>query len=95
MVYAWYVMEEYGVHYSRIKGRIEYLLDGHAEEVIFKQEDIEFIKNKVSNDLKIINYYLDDIVLNKPKEKEVFQKRLKNYKCSNCKFRILCNDDSV
>ena len=36
-----------------------------------------------------------DIVLNKPKEKEVFQKTLKNYKCSNCKFRILCNDDSV
>ena len=56
---------------------------------------IEFIKNKVSNDLKIINYYLDDIVLNKPKEKEVFQKTLKNYKCSNCKFRMLCNDDSV
>ena len=25
LVYAWYVMEEYGVHYSRIKGRIEYL----------------------------------------------------------------------
>lgn len=95
LVYAWYVMEQYGVHYSRIKGRIEYLLDGHAEEVIFKQEDIEFIKNKVSNDLKIINYYLYDIVLNKPKEKEVFQKTLKNYKCSNCKFRMLCNDDNV
>ena len=59
-------MEQYGVHYSRIKGRIEYLLDGHVEEVIFKAEDIRFIKDKVSNDLKIIDYYLEDIVLNKP-----------------------------
>ena len=55
LVYAWYVMERYSVHYSRIKGRIEYLLDGHAEEVIFKPDDLEFIKDKVSNDLKIIN----------------------------------------
>ena len=95
LVYAWYVMEQYGVHYSRIKGRIEYLLDGHVEEVIFKAEDIRFIKDKVSNDLKIIDYYLEDIVLNKPKEKEVFKKTLKNYKCSNCKFRMLCDYDEV
>ena len=95
LVYAWYVIEQYNVHYSKIKGRIEYLLDGHAEEVIFKPEDIQFIKEKVSNDLKIINYYLDDAILNKPKEKEVFQKTLKNYKCSNCKFRMLCHEDIV
>ena len=88
-------MEQYGVHYSRIKGRIEYLLDGHVEEVIFKAEDIRFIKDKVSNDLKIIDYYLEDIVLNKPKEKEVFKKTLKNYKCINCKFRMLCDYDEV
>lgn len=95
LVYAWYVMERYSVHYSRIKGRIEYLLDGHAEEVIFKPDDLEFIKDKVSNDLKIINYYLDDVVINKPKKKEVFQKTLKNYRCSNCKFRVLCDYDDV
>ena len=93
LVYAWYVIEQYNVHYSKIKGRIEYLLDGHAEEVIFKPEDIQFIKEKVSNDLKIINYYLDDAILNKPKEKEVFQKTLKKYKCENCKFKLLCNNE--
>lgn len=95
LVYAWYVMEQYGVHYSRIKGRIEYLLDGYAEEILFKLEDIEYIKSKVLNDLKIINYYLDDINLNKAKKKEEFQKTFKTYKCANCKFRMLCEDDSV
>lgn len=95
LVYAWYVMEQYGVHYSRIKGRIEYLLDGHMEEILFKVEDIEYIKSKVLNDLKIINYYLEDIDLNKAKEKEEFQKTFKTYKCTNCKFRMLCNDDNV
>ena len=95
LVYAWYVMEKYGVHYSRIKGRIEYLLDGHVEEILFKLDDIEYIKSKVLNDLKIINYYLDDISLNKAKKKEEFQKTFKTYKCANCKFRMLCKDDSV
>lgn len=95
LVYAWYVMEKYGVHYSRIKGRIEYLLDGHVEEILFKLDDIEYIKSKVLNDLKIINYYLDDISLNKAKKKEEFQKTFKTYKCVNCKFRMLCKDDSV
>ena len=65
LVYAWYVIEQYGVHYSRIKGRLEYLLDGHAEEIIFKNEDIQYIRSKVLNDLKIINYYLEDAILNK------------------------------
>lgn len=95
LVYAWYVIEQYGVDYSRIKGRIEYLLDGHAEEVVFKLEDIEFIKSKVSYDLQIINYYLEDANLNKAKEKKEFQKTLQNYKCNNCKFRMLCNEDIV
>ena len=56
-------------------------------------EDIEYIKSKVENDLKIINYYLEDINLNKPKEKLVFEKTLKKYKCENCKFRLLCNNE--
>lgn len=95
LVYAWYVMEQYGVHYSKIKGRIEYLLDGYSEELLFKYEDIEYIKCKVENDLKIINYYLDDINLNKAKEKIEFHKTDQSYKCKNCKFRLLCNKDNV
>lgn len=90
LVYAWYVIKKYNVHYSKIKGRIEYLLEGYFEEILFKIEDIEYIKHKVKSDLKIINYYLDDITLNKPKEKMIFQKTLKKYKCKNCKFRLLC-----
>lgn len=95
LVYAWYVTEQYGVHYSKIKGRIEYLLEGYSEELLFKNEDIEYIKNKVENDLKIINYYLDDINLNKAKEKTQFHKTEKTYKCQKCKFRLLCNADNV
>lgn len=95
LVYAWYVMEQYGVHYSKIKGRIEYLLEGYSEELLFKYEDIEYIKSKVENDLKIINYYLDDINLNKAKEKIEFHKTEQSYKCKNCKFRLLCNKDNV
>ena len=94
LVYAWYVMKKYDIHYSRIKGRVEYLLEGHSEEIIFKSEDIEYIKAKVDNDLKIINYYLDDISLNKPKEKSVFEKTQKSYKCGQCKFRLLCKSDN-
>lgn len=93
LVYAWYVMQKYSVHHSKIKGRVEYLLDGYFEEILFKNEDIEYIKSKVENDLKIINYYLEDINLNKPKEKLVFEKTLKKYKCENCKFRLLCNNE--
>ena len=93
LVYAWYVMQKYSVHHSKIKGRVEYLLDGYFEEILFKYEDIEYIKSKVENDLKIINYYLEDINLNKPKEKLVFEKTLKKYKCENCKFRLLCNNE--
>ena len=94
LVYAWYVIQKYDVHYSKIKGRIEYLLDGNVEEIIFKCEDIEYIKAKVDKDLKIINYYLDDISLNKPKEKSVFEKTEKSYKCSQCKFRLICKNDN-
>lgn len=95
LVYAWYIMEQYNVHYSRIKGRIEYLLDGHAKEITFKTEDIEFIKNKVSIDLKIINSYLEDVELNKAKSKDMFQKSINKLKCKSCKYRLLCEDDCV
>ena len=44
LVYAWYVMQKYSVHHSKIKGRVEYLLDGYFEEILFKNEDIEYIK---------------------------------------------------
>lgn len=95
LVYAWYVIEQYGVHYSRIKGRLEYLLDGHAEEIIFKNEDIQYIRSKVLNDLKIINYYLEDAILNKAKPKAYFNKTSEIYRCENCKFRMLCKEEVV
>lgn len=94
LVYACYINEKYGVNPSRIKGRIEYLLENHAEEIVFNEDDLDYIKEKVENDLKIINYYLDDIDLNKAKEKNKFLKTEKKFKCSSCKFRLLCDEGS-
>lgn len=95
LVYAWYVNEKYNIPFTRIKGRIEYLLEGYNEEVIIQYENIEYIKSRVINDLKIINYYLKDTENNEAKEKIEFEKTELKYKCTKCNFRLLCNGECV
>lgn len=95
LVYAWYVVQRYGIPLSRIKGRVEYLLEGQFEEVLFDNENLEYIKSRVDNDLKIINYYLIDTDINEAKEKSEFYKTESEWKCKSCKFRLLCKRECV
>lgn len=90
LVYALYVMEKYNVPLEKIKGRVEYLLSEENIEYKFTSEDIEYIKNKVQQDLNVINAFLIDKELNIPRDKEYFIKSDNLKKCRKCKFRKMC-----
>ena len=57
--------------------------------------DLKYQRQVLYLDLKIINSYLEDVELNKPKSKDMFQKSLNKSKCRSCKYRLLCEDDCV
>lgn len=90
LIYSIYVMERYGVSLDKIKGRLEYLLNGEGIEYEFSLEEIEEIKNRVKKDLLVIDNFLQDPINNEPKSK-VFFRKCDNYKkCNSCKYKKLC-----
>jgi len=90
LVYAIYVMEKYNVPLEKIRGRIEYLLIGEKYDYQFTEEEIEQIKLRIEGDLKVIDNFLEEPGINKPKSKDVFRKCDNLNKCSKCKFKKLC-----
>ena len=91
-VYAIYVMERYNVPLNKIRGRIEYLLTGEKYEYSFSEKKIEDMKILISEDIKVINNFLESPEENIPKKKEVFRKCEDEKKCSKCKYKLLCFD---
>ena len=92
LVYVLYVMEKHSVPLEKIRGRVEYLLFGDCAEYSFTEEDIVYIKNKIENELNVIDAFLIDKNLNIPREKEEFLKCENLNKCKKCKFKKLCLD---
>ncbi|MGL4106466.1 PD-(D/E)XK nuclease family protein [Clostridium sp. LP20] len=90
LVYALYVIEKYGAPLEKIRGRVEYLLLGENAEYTFTHEDIDYINNRIHMDLNVIDAFLDDENLNKPRVKEDFLMCDNLNKCKKCKFRKLC-----
>lgn len=90
IVYAIYVIQKYNVSLDKIIGRIEYLASGYNKEYTFTREDIEFISRRISEDLNVIDAFLEDPISNKPRDKEYFRKSEYIKKCNKCKYRKLC-----
>ena len=90
IVYAIYVMEKYNIPLNKIKGRIEYLYLGEKYDYSILEEDVLEIKNRIKNDLMIIDNFLVDSKLNIPKERNVFRKCDNIKRCNKCKYRKLC-----
>ena len=95
LVYLLYVMEKYNVPVEKVKGRVEYLLQGEHVEYNFTNEDIEHIKNRISLELNVINAFLIDENRNIPKDKDTFIMCDEDFKCNKCKYRRLCKKERV
>ena len=85
-------MEKYKVPLEKIRGRLEYLLIGESYEYYFKEDEIDSIKIRIDEDVRVIDNFLVDSNSNIPMEKEVFRKCDDNKKCGKCKFKLLCFD---
>lgn len=95
LVYLLYVMEKYNVPVEKVKGRVEYLLQGEHVEYTFTNEDIEHIRNRISLELNVINALLVDENNNIPKDKDTFIMCDEDFKCNKCKYRRLCKKERV
>ncbi|MBE6051293.1 MAG: PD-(D/E)XK nuclease family protein [Clostridium sp.] len=93
MVYALYVMERYKVPLDKIIGRVEYLLYEDSVDYRFTKEDEIDIKNRIDLDLNVINAFLEDKEINRPRPKEDFLKCDNLKKCSRCKFKKICLEE--
>ena len=90
LVYAIYVMEKYNAPLTKIKGRIEYLLLGEEYEYSFTQAEIEQIQLRINSDIRVMDNFLEEPDINKPKNKEVFRKCDNANKCLKCKYKKIC-----
>lgn len=95
LVYLLYVMEKYNVPVEKVKGRVEYLLQGEHVEYSFTNEDVEHIKNRISLEINVINALLVDENNNIPKDKDIFIMCDEDFKCNKCKYRRLCKKERV
>ncbi|MBS6041741.1 MAG: PD-(D/E)XK nuclease family protein [Clostridium baratii] len=95
LVYLLYVMEKYNVPVEKVKGRVEYLLQGEHVEYSFTNEDVEHIKNRISLEINVINALLVDENNNIPKDKDIFIMCNEDFKCNKCKYRRLCKKERV
>ncbi|MGV3075399.1 PD-(D/E)XK nuclease family protein [Clostridium baratii] len=95
LVYLLYVMEKYNVPVEKVKGRVEYLLQGEHVEYNFTNEDVEHIKNRISLEINVINALLVDENNNIPKDKDTFIMCDEDFKCNKCKYRRLCKKERV
>lgn len=95
LVYLLYVMEKYNVPVEKVKGRVEYLLQGEHVEYSFTNEDVEHIKNRISLEINVINALLVDENNNIPKDKDTFIMCGEDFKCNKCKYRRLCKKERV
>lgn len=95
LVYLLYVMEKYNVPVEKVKGRVEYLLQGEHVEYSFTNEDIEHIRNRISLEINVINAFLVDEKNNIPKDKDTFIMCDEDFKCNKCKYRRLCKKERV
>ena len=95
LVYLLYVMEKYNVPVEKVKGRVEYLLQGEHVEYNFTNEDVEHIKNRISLEINVINALLVDENNNIPKDKDTFIMCDEDCKGNKCKYRRLCKKERV
>lgn len=95
LVYLLYVMEKYNVPVEKVKGRVEYLLQGEHVEYSFTNDDVEHIKNRISLEINVINALLVDENNNIPKEKDTFIMCDEDFKCNKCKYKRLCKKERV
>lgn len=95
LVYLLYVMEKYNVPVEKVKGRVEYLLQGEHVEYSFTNDDVEHIKNRISLEINVINALLVDENNNIPKDKDTFIMCGEDFKCNKCKYRRLCKKERV
>ena len=95
LVYLLYVMEKYNVPVEKVKGRVEYLLQGEHVEYSFTNEDVEHIRNRISLEINVINALLVDEKNNIPKDKDTFIMCDEDFKCNKCKYRRLCKKERV
>ncbi|MGG7325216.1 PD-(D/E)XK nuclease family protein [Clostridium baratii] len=95
LVYLLYVMKKYNVPVEKVKGRVEYLLQGEHVEYSFTNDDVEHIKNRISLEINVINALLVDENNNIPKDKDTFIMCDEDFKCNKCKYRRLCKKERV
>ena len=90
MVYVYYIVQKYNVPLNKIIARVEYLATGERYEVTPLNTDLEYINNKVTDGIQIMNNYLVDKELNIPKPKEEFSQTEECGLCHWCNYRLAC-----
>ncbi len=91
LVYAKYVVETYGVNIQDIICRLEYLSCGRNKEYTFSNNDLLEVDKIIISSTNKFKDYLEDPVLNKPKNISHF-KTITNIKtCHLCKYKGLCS----
>jgi len=89
-LYVIYVLEKYpGVELSTINCVNEYLLSGERMEYKFSVDQIKALKKYISQSIEELNKYLEDPVINKPKDISAFPAN-RSSNCNYCEFKEIC-----
>ena len=94
LTYVLYVIDKYNIRdIEKIRCVDEYLLTRERFTNIFEEKDLSEIREYVQSSIGEMNTYLEDAVLNKPKEMNAFPTNPSKL-CSKCNFLELCPDAS-
>ena len=92
-VYALYVYERHGLQNTSIQARIEWLATGTADDYTFSEEELRACRDRILDSVSIMQTYLADPAVNAPRERAAFPLREDTYKCRNCKFYELDEEE--
>lgn len=91
LVYAKYVVETYGISIKDIICRLEYLSSGTNKEYNFSYNDLSEIDKIIISSTNKFKDYLDDPIINKPKDISCFKTINDSSCCITCKYKGICS----
>ena len=92
-VYALYVQSRHGIEAQKIRGRIEWLAHGSADEHWFSEDELAGTRGRVVDSIAAMRGYLEDPNANMPRELEAFPLREDTSVCRFCNFYELDREE--